>query len=220
MELTDWIAALSSVASLVVAILATAIAWTVHKREATRLKEADLAAERSQADLVTAWENAYRVSDVNEVPPGALTDAQILDYGDSVYATQVVRTLVNRSSQPVYDVVINSDHTTEVHWLDILPPGEQQIGFPRYAINDWTTGNLNDNENLLNISFRDTGGHWWVRQAKGTLIKVATPAEHETAMGPGYAEAEQQERDIKAELARRQAEAGDGTNASGAVGHE
>jgi hypothetical protein len=189
MEPTDWIAALASVASLVVAVLATAIAWIVHKRDTERIKKADLAAERAQADLITAWETAYRVSDVNEVPEGALDDSQKQAYGTYVYATHMVRTLVNRSNQPVYEVKINPEGSTEVFRLDILPPGEQELGTARYAVTDYSKRRLNNNEILLNISFRDVAGNWWVREARGALRKVATEEEHDAAMGPTYQEA-------------------------------
>jgi hypothetical protein len=201
MEITDWITAVSSVASLVVAVLATAIAWAVHKREARRLKEADSAAERFQADLVTAWESAYRVGDVDEVPEGALDDDQKQAYGTYVYATHVVRTLVNRSNQPVYEVIINPEGSTEIFRLDILPPGEQEVGFPRYAVTDLSKHQFNNNEFLLNVSFRDAAGTWWVREATGALKKVTTEQEHDAAMGPIYQEAANLYRSARAEQA-------------------
>ncbi|MCT2089737.1 hypothetical protein M3D92_10620 [Micrococcus terreus] len=199
MEITDWIAAISSVASLVVAVLATAIAWAVHRRDVKRLNNAESAAERAQADLITAWETAYRVSDVNEVPEGALDDSQKQDYGTYVYATSVVRTLVNRSNQPVYEVKINPEGATDVFSLDILPPGEQEVGFPRYAVTDYSKQQVNNNERLLNISFRDVAGNWWVREARGALKKVTSEEEHDSAMGATYQEGMRLYRKLKAD---------------------
>ncbi len=172
------------------AVFAALIAWVVHRREARRQEEAELSAERSQADLVTAWETAYRVPDeqVDEVPTGILSEQQIANYGTYVHVTRLVMTLVNRSSQPVYDVKLNAEGTESAISLDILPPGEQKIGLPRYAVSDYSLNEVNKNEHLLNISFRDAAGNWWVRKAKGELTKVASKAEHDVAMGEVYDE--------------------------------
>lgn len=184
MELTGWISALSSVASLSVAALATGIAWRGHKREAAHKAEAKLVVERGQADLVTAWETARRVpkEEVDTVPGGALTEEQKLDYGDYVYATNLELTLVNQSSQPVYDLRLNPEGSTHVLCFDILPPGEKTLIVPRYTVVDYSSeGDSNRNEWLLTISFRDVSGNWWLRDTSGALIKVTPETKMDTS---------------------------------------
>lgn len=190
MELTDWISAASSVASLAVAIFATFIAWTVHKGERKRTLQAKIKEQQQQANLVTAWETADRVpkDQINEVPRDALNESQRSAYDTYVYATRISRTLVNRSSQPVYDVEISADGMTEVFRLPLLPPGEQQIGMARYGVVDYSQDQLNGGTYLLNLTFRDAAGKRWVRKAEGTLVEVASNEERDAAMGSAYQE--------------------------------
>ena len=199
MQPTDWIIAVSSIASLVVAAFATAIAWNVHRGEAKRTQQAALTDQQHQANLVTAWETAHHVpkDQIDEIPEGALSEDQISDYGSYVYATRIVMTLVNRSSQPVYDLEINPDGFSTVFMWSILPPGEQEIGVPRYSVVDFTKGAFDGNGLLLNLSFRDAAGTRWVRQAMGTLVKVTSDKERDAAMGEGYRISQEVQRELQ-----------------------
>lgn len=188
MNITDWIAAISSFASLVVAIFAAFIAWRVHKREAKRAVLESRKEIQHQANLVSAWETSNQLSriEAEHLQDGILSDEQLLAYGESVHVTHAVVNLANRSTQPVFDLQIHAENINSILRLPILPPGEQQLPTARYTVTDYSASNFPDTELLLNISFKDAAGNWWVRQTKGTLINVSSEEEYNEAMGEEF----------------------------------
>lgn len=180
---TDWIIAGSSVASLAVAIFATVIAWLVHRHEQHRFEKADQNERRSQANLISVWEERRRLP-LDKVPDGLLDNENPNKYGDEFYVSQSVSLLVNRSNLPVYNVVtmprtipgIPSNH-------GLLPPGERELhGATYHFFRFYGVAPLPNLREGMDLSFHDASGRWWVRQAEGQLIEVSSQEEHDKAM--------------------------------------
>ncbi|WP_154605518.1 hypothetical protein [Arthrobacter sp. AQ5-05] len=196
MDITDWITASATTASFIVAALATAIAWTVHKREHSRTEQAALKEEQDQANLVSAWEESRPLS-ITGVPEGILSESQRINFGNGVYVHAIFMSIVNRSNQPVYDFEVKAEGITSIFKYAIVPPGEKEIGPLRYAINDFFQEEYNISESRLNLSFRDASGSWWVRKAQGDLVKVTSLHEHGAAMGPAYQRLQEELKNFK-----------------------
>lgn len=152
------------------AALATHRALQLERKRDQRAQEADWSA---QAALVAAWPTGVAEQD-----------------GDASTWRAVIK---NNSGVPVYGVVLTytglGDGQVTTHEVGLVPPGTQEVGYPREWTANWpdNRGNAHTMVTMpvvgVNITFTDAAGFVWQRNERGELSLVRG---HESQLIKGH----------------------------------